>query len=58
MAVGDFAGIGNEMTLAEAWNGTTWSVVKMPAHSLEGCFSFQSPIAHRPRRSGRRGPVC
>jgi hypothetical protein len=30
MAVGDFTGTGNEMTLAEAWNGTAWSVVKTP----------------------------
>ncbi len=30
MAVGEFTGIGNEMTLAEAWNGTSWSVVKTP----------------------------
>ena len=30
MAVGDFAGIGNELTLAESWNGTKWSVVKTP----------------------------
>jgi len=30
MAVGDFAGIGNELTLAESWNGTSWSVVKTP----------------------------
>jgi hypothetical protein len=30
MAVGDFAGIGNELTLAESWNGTAWTVVKTP----------------------------
>jgi hypothetical protein len=30
MAVGDFEGIGNGMTLAEQWNGTRWSVVKTP----------------------------
>jgi hypothetical protein len=28
MAVGDFAGIGNQLTLAESWNGSSWSVVK------------------------------
>jgi hypothetical protein len=30
MAVGDFIGTGNGMTLAESWNGTRWSVVKTP----------------------------
>jgi hypothetical protein len=30
MAVGDFIGIGNGMTLAEPWNGTSWKVVKTP----------------------------
>jgi hypothetical protein len=30
MAVGDFTGIGNELTLAEFWNGTAWAVVKTP----------------------------
>jgi hypothetical protein len=30
MAVGDFIGIGNGMTLAESWNGTSWKVVKTP----------------------------
>ena len=29
-ASSDFIGTGNEMTLAEAWNGTAWSVVKTP----------------------------
>jgi len=28
--VGGFTGMGNEMTLAEAWDGTAWSVVKTP----------------------------
>ena len=30
MAVGDFIGIGNELTLAESWNGTSWNVVNTP----------------------------
>jgi hypothetical protein len=30
MAVGDFQGIGNQVTLAEAWNGTHWTIVKTP----------------------------
>jgi hypothetical protein len=30
MAVGDFAGIGNQLTLAKSWNGSSWSVVKTP----------------------------
>jgi len=30
MAVGDFVGLGNGMTLAEPWNGTRWSIVTTP----------------------------
>jgi hypothetical protein len=30
LAVGDFTGIGNELTLAESWNGRAWTVVKTP----------------------------
>jgi hypothetical protein len=30
MAVGDFVGLGTGMTLAQSWNGTSWSVVKTP----------------------------
>jgi hypothetical protein len=30
LAVGDFTGTGNEFTLAEAWNGTSWTVIRTP----------------------------